>query len=428
MRVSRTQDSPTKVTLTVTADTADLSPIHRHVLGHFRRNVKVPGFRTGKAPVELVEKNVNQQALLDEFMEHALNELYRQAISAEKLRPTATPDVQLKKFVPYTELQFEIKLDVIGPIKLPNYKAIRQPKPKVSITAKDIDEVIKSLQNRLAERVETKRAAKLGDELIIDFAGKDSDGKAINGTDGKDYPLLLGGNSFIPGFEDNLIGISSGGSKEFEVAFPKDYGVAAMRQRKVIFNVQVKKVNELKMPKVDDELAKKAGPFNTLAELKADIKKELSAERQRQADIDHQNELIRRITEESHVDLPQNLLDDELTRLEDEEKRNLAYRGQTWQEHLKEEGVSEQEHRGRYKPEAQERVKAGLVLSEISELEGLQVTPQELEIRMQLLKNQYQDPQMRAELDKPDAARDIQARLLTEKTIDKLVEYASGSK
>lgn len=425
MRVSRKDNSPTNITLTVEGEAADLEPIHRHVLTHFKHNVKVPGFREGKAPPEMVEKYANQQRLLDEFMEHALNELYRRALEQEGVWPVGSPNVQLKKFVPYTQLEFEAETEILGPIKLPDYKAIKLAKPKVSITAKDVDEVLKSLQTRMAERVEVKRAAKDGDELIIDFAGKDKDGKDISGAEGKDYPLLLGSQTFIPGFEENLAGAKAGQIKDFEVTFPKDYGAAAMQSKKVNFKVEVKKVQELVLPKIDDTLAKKAGPFSNLAELKADIKKQLTAERRQQADNDYQNQLVRQIAQKTQLKVSKSLAAEEIARMEEQEKQNLAYRGQTWEEHLHQEGITEEEHRQRQRPEAEERVKVGLILSEIAEREGLQVTPEELEIRRQVLKAQYQDPQMQAELDKPQNQRDIQARLLTEKTLAKLTDYAS---
>ena len=179
------------------------------------------------------------------------------------------------------------------------------------------------------------------------------------------------------------------------------------------------------MPKAEDDFAKKAGPVSTLAELKADIKKQLKEEKQRQADADHQNELVRQIADKTEVEVPKSLLEEELLRMEEQEKQNLAYRGQTWQEHLKEEGVTEDQHRDRQRPDATVRVKAGLILSEIASREGITVTPEELEVRRQILKGQYQDPQMQAELDKPENLRDIESRLMTEKTLAKLTEYAA---
>ena len=425
MRVTREDKSPTNIILKVEADAADLEPIHRHVLSHFK-NVKVPGFRAGKAPSQLVEQSISQQQLLDEFMEHALNELYRRAVDMENLRPIATNNVQLKKFVPYTQLEFEAETEVIGPIKLPNYKTIKVSKKSPEVTAKDVNDVIKSLQQRLAERTEVERPAKDGDELTIDFSGIGEDKKPVPGADGKDYPLVLGSKAFIPGFEEHLVGAKPGETKDFDVTFPKDYGVAALQSKKVTFKVQVKKIAELKEPKADDAMAAKAGPFKTLAELKTDVKKQLRTEKESQAKIDQQNSLMAKIAEKTEAEIPQRLIQNEIGRMEEQEKQNLVYRGQTWEEHLQAEGISEEEHRERNYPEALQRVKIGLILSEIAEKEGLRVSPEELELRMQLLRGQYQDPQMQAELDKPENIRDVEARLLTEKTLDKLVSYAGN--
>jgi trigger factor len=423
MRVTREDKSPTKVLLRVSADAADLEPIRRHVLSHFR-NVKVPGFRAGKAPLPMIEQNISQQALLDEFMEHALNELYRRAVDMENLKPIATDNVQLKKFVPYTEMEFEAETEVIGDIKLPNYKLIKVAKKKPEVTAKEVNDVLDSLRKRLAERSPVERPAKDGDELVIDFAGKDESGQPVAGASGKDYPIVIGSKTFIPGFEENLMGMKTGETKQFEVTFPKDYGVAALQSKKVTFEVRVKSVSELQEPKANDEMAAKAGPFKTLAELKTDIKKQLKTEKQNQASIDQQNELMSKIADKTQVEVPQKLVQDEIMRMEEQEKQNLAYRGQTWQEHLDAEGVTEEEHRERNLAEAAQRVKIGLILSEIADKEKLSVTPEELEIRTQILRGQYQDPGMQAELDKPESRRDIEARLLTEKTLTKLTDYS----
>jgi trigger factor len=373
----------------------------------------------------MIEQSVNQQQLLDEFMEHALNELYRRAVDMENLKPIATDNVQLKKFVPYSQLEFEAETEVIGSVRLPNYKTIKVPKKTAEVTAKDVNDVVKSLQQRLAERQMVERPAKDGDELIIDFKGVDEAKKPVAGAEGNDYPLVLGSKTFIPGFEENLVGLKPGESNDFQVTFPGDYGVAALQSKKVTFSVRVKSVSELQEPKADDSMAAKAGPFKSLVELKADIKKQLKAEKEAQAKTDQQNTLMAKIAEKTQVDVPQKLVQDEIARMEEQEKQNLAYRGQTWQEHLDSEGVSEEEHRERNQPEAMQRVKVGLILSEIADKENLQVTPEELEIRMQVLRGQYQDPQMQAEFNKPENIKDIEARLLTEKSIDRLTSYAS---
>lgn len=425
MQVSRSDKSPTETKITVQAGNAELEPIKNHVLGHFKGKVAIPGFREGHAPGDLLEKYVDPSRLMDEFMEHALNDLYRRAVLEQKLRPVGQPKVTIKKFVPYTDLEFDAEMEVIGPVKLPDYKKMKLAKPKVEVTAKDVNDVLTSLRQRAAERKDADRPAKNGDELIIDFAGTDAKGEPVSGADGKDYPLVLGSNTFIPGFEDKLVGSRAGETKEFAITFPKDYGVAALQSKKVTFKVEVKKVSELIEPKLDDALAKKIGPFKNLAELKADIKKQVLAERRQAAEQQYQNQLVNKIAEKSTVEIPASLIDQQVMAAEEEEKRNLAYRGQTWQEHLKEEGLTEEQHRQRQRPNAEQQVKGGIVLSEIAEREKLDVTPQELEIRLQILKGQYQDPAMQAELDKPANQQDIANRLLTEKTLAKLTEYAS---
>ena len=425
MQVNRTNKSPTNVSLLISADETDLAPIKNHVLGHFASKVKVPGFREGTAPAALVEKHVDQRALSDEFVEHALNQLYSRAIDQEKLRPAGKPQVKLKKFVPFTDLEFEAKMEIIGPIKLPDYKRIKLAKKPVEITAADINGVIKSLQQRFAKRKQVERPAKGGDEVVIDFSGKGSDGQPVAGAEGKDYPLLFGGGNFIPGFEKNLIDAKIGDKKQFTITFPKDYGVVALQNKPVTFRVGIKKVSEVIEPKVDDAFAAKAGPVKTVSELKADIKKQLQTEKQNMADRQYENELVKKIVDESEVDVPSGLVDEQTAQAEENEKRDLLARGQTWQEHLAAEGINEEQHRERQRPDAQFRVKASLVLSEVAEKENIFVTPEELEVRIQILKGQYQDPQMQAELDKPENQRGIAAQLMTEKPVARLVEYSS---
>jgi trigger factor len=176
--------------------------------------------------------------------------------------------------------------------------------------------------------------------------------------------------------------------------------------------------------KLDDAFAASIGPFKTLAELKADIKKQLKAEKQQEADRAYDNDLLQKIAEKSTVAIPKALVDEEIARIEEEEKRNIVYRGQTWQEHLDAEKLTAEEHSEKQRPTAELRVKAGLVLGQIAEAEKITVSPEDLEVRVQLLKGQYPDEAMQAELDKPENRRDVLSRLLTEKTLEKLRSYA----
>lgn len=427
MQVTRHNISDTKVRLSIQAGEAILSDFKSHALQKLASQVKVPGFREGKAPLNVVEKHVNSEDLQSAFLDDAINHLYTAAIQEEKLRPIDNPKISLKKFVPYTALEFDAELEVLGDIKLADYKKIKKQAAKVTVTAKDVDDVVKALQERMAEGSDVERAAKSGDKVIIDFAGVDAKKQPIRGADGKDYPLLLGSGNFIPGFEDNLIGLKPGAEKTFDLTFPKDYGVQTLAGAKVTFTVTVKKVQEQSVPKLDDAFAAKAGPFKTVKELKDSIKKELTQERQTAAQQDLEGEIVKELANKSTLSVPDVLVQDQAERLMTELRQNLVYRGMTYEEYLEQLSKTDEVYQKEVvTPEAEQRVRAGLVLAEIADKEGIDVTPEELDMRMALLKGQYQDPAMQAELDKPESRQNIASRMVTEKTIQKLVSFATA--
>lgn len=427
MQVTRHNISDTKVRLSIQAGEAALSDFKSHALQKLAGQVKVPGFREGKAPLNVVEKHVNSEDLQSAFLDDAINHLYTAAIQEQKLRPIDNPKISLKKFVPYTALEFDAELEVLGEIKLADYKKIKKQVAKVSVTAKDVDEVVKALQERMAEGSDVERAAKKGDKVIIDFKGVDAKKQPIRGADGKDYPLLLGSGNFIPGFEDNLIGMKPEAEKTFDLTFPKDYGVQTLAGAKVTFTVTVKKVQEQSVPTVDDEFAAKAGPFKTVKELKDGIKSELTQERQTAAQQDLEGEIVKELANKSTLSVPDVLVQDQAERLMTELRQNLVYRGMTYEEYLEQLGKTDEDYQKEVvTPEAEQRVRAGLVLAEVADKEGIDVTPEELDMRMTLLKGQYQDPTMQAELDKPESRQNIASRMVTEKTIQKLVAYATA--
>jgi trigger factor len=427
MQVTTKHLSDTKVLLTLQADDAQLQKAKEQTLRALAKDMKLPGFRPGKAPLQLVEKSASSSILQTEFMDRAMNAMYGAALDQENLRPVAQPQVTVKKFVPFTTLEIEAEVEIIGKVTLTDYKKLKHVKADAKVTANDVDEVVSQLQTRESEKKDVERAAKDGDQIVIDFTGVDAKtGEPIGGADGKSYPLVLGSNAFIPGFEPNLVGMKAGDEKIFTITFPADYGVTTLQNRNVEFNVTAQKVQEMVKPKVDDAFAAKIGPFKTVDELKEDIKKQLTTEKQNQVQRDFEEAILNDVSEKSKVAIPTSLIEQEIARMEADERQNLAYRGQTWQEHLEAEGVTEEQHREQKREQAERRVKAGLVLAEIAEQEKIMVTPDEADLRIQLLKGQYQDKAMQAELNKPENRREIASRLLTEKTIEKLVGYAAS--
>lgn len=426
MQVTIEKLAETKRKLAVSADLVELNKAKAEAVRKLGSSAKLAGFRAGKAPARLVEKNLDQNALQAEVLDSLINQLYIEAVNQNKLRVVGRPEVSITKFVPFTQLEFTAEAEVIGDVKLANYKLIKLERPKAIASAKDVNDVIDNLNRQNAVRKDASRAAKTGDEVTIDFAGRDAGtNQKINGADGKDYPLLLGSDQFIPGFEKELVGLKAGGSKEFTLTFPADYAVSSLRSKKVTFDVAVKKVVELELAKVDDAWAARISPFKNLSELKADIKKQVTAEKQRGLDQQYQRDLLSKISEKSSVAIPKALVDEEIERLENDEKRNLAYRGETFQEHLGSEKMTAEQHKEQKRPAAETNLKGSLVLAEIADREKLSITDDEINQRLDQLREQYRDQQMRSELAQPSARSQIASQILTEKTFARLENYAS---
>ena len=427
MQITSKSLTPTKVELTIIADADFLAGTKEHVLSDLSKDVNIAGFRKGHAPKALIEKNIDGSMLQSQFLEHAINDMYDQAVRQERLRTVNQPEVNITKFVPFTTLECAVTVEVVGKITLPDYKRIKVAKKAEKATDKDVTDVLDNLRSRDSERTDVERAAKDGDEVVIDFKGVDAKTKeAIAGADGTDYPLIIGSNTFIPGFEPELVGLKAGDEKTFIITFPKDYGSVELQNKKVSFTVTAKTVREITLPELNDAFAAKVGPFKTVDDLKAEIKTQVQADKDAQAQRAFENELLTAIAAETKADIPTSLIDEEINRMEAEEKRNLVYRGQTWQEHLKTEGKTEDEHKEGLRADAETRVKIGLLLGEVAEAEQIKVTVDELNAQIAQQKKRYSDPQMQAELDKPENRRELMARMLTEKTIAKLSEYASA--
>lgn len=418
MRINIERKKETEAIIELSASADELASIKQKVLKKLQPQVRVSGFREGKVPLEVVEKNLDSQRLQSEFIDEAVNTLYIAVLREERLRPVGQPKVEITKFVPFTVLDVKLELPVVGEVHLPNYKKLTAKKQPQKIEAKQINEVLENLRTRAAEKVEVNRSAKSGDEAWIDFAGVDAKGEAVKGADGKDYPLALGSKTFIPGFEDNVVGMKPGEQKEFTVTFPKDYGAKALQNAKVTFTVKLNKLMEVKKAKLDDELAKKVGPFKTLVELKADIKKQLEHELRHKEERDWEAALVEELAKKTKVEIPENLIAEQEEAVISEVKQNIVQRGLTYQEYIKQLGVDEDEYRKtEVRQEAERRIKAGLILSEIADIEGIDVSAEELEARILQMKGQYQDSQMQTQLDNPENRREINARLRSEKVI-----------
>ena len=419
--------SDTKVCLTITLGADELNTAEQVALTKMARDLKVPGFRKGKVPVSVAAKHVNPMALQERVLDNALSKAVAEAFMNEKLQALERPSVEVKKFVPNQEVEFTAEATVVPPVKLGDYKKLKAKAQTVKVEAKDVDEIIERMQQNFVDKTEVKRAAQEGDEAIIDFVGK-KDGVAFDGGSAKDFALKLGGGQFIPGFEEGVVGHKAGETFDLDLEFPKDYHAENLAGAKVVFSVTLHKVNELKLPELNDEFAAKCGPFTDVKELKADIKREITAQKEREAKEKLKDELVAELADSSKVALPELLIDDQLRSIEQDLMQNLSYRGLTMDSYLKTQGFKDKAdwQKKEARPAAEKRVKAGLVLAELSKELGVEVSREELDRQISTFKQQYgKDAKLAARFDDPNVHRDIANRMITDKTIDKLVELNS---
>ena len=416
--------SDTKVQLTISLGASELADAEQVSLTKLARDIKVPGFRKGKVPASIAAKHVDPNALQEQILENALSKAVAEAFLQEKLQALDRPSVEVKKFVPGSELEFTAEVEVIPPVKLGDYKKLTAKKEVAKVEDKDVDEVIERIRKNYSEKSEVKRAAKLGDEAVIDFTGK-KDGVAFDGGSAKEYGLKLGEGQFIPGFEEGVIGHKAGEEFDLKLQFPEDYHAENLAGQEVVFTVKLHKVNELKLPEPNDEFAAKCGPFTEMKEVKADIKRELTAQKEREADEKFKDALVGELTEKSKAALPELLVEDQLRSIERDLTQNLMYSGLSLDSYLKTQGFKDKEEwtKKEARPAAEKRVKAGLVLAELSKELKIDASRDEIQEQINFFKQQYgKDKKILEQFDNPNVHRDIANRMITDKTVAKLVE------
>lgn len=414
----------TKVELTIAVDKDALADARQVALTKLAKDVKVPGFRKGKTPVHVAEKHVDPQLLEHETLDNALSKAVAESFIAEGLQAIERPEVEVKKYVPGEELEFTATTEIIPPVTLGDYKKLKATKEAVKVAANEVDEIITRMQDGFATKEDVKRAAQDGDEVIIDFVGKKDD-VAFDGGTAKDYALTLGSNSFIPGFEEGIVGKNIGDSFDLDLAFPDDYHAAELKGQKVVFSVTLNAIKERKLPELNDEFAAKAGPFTSMDELKADIEREITEQKEREAGEKLKDELVSQLIEKSKVPVPEVLVNDQAQSIEQDFTQNLMYRGMTIDQYIAAQGFKDKEEwlEKEVKATATKRVQAGLVLAELSKVEKIEASADELAEHIERYRSQYaSNPEILKQFDSPEVHRDIANRLITEKTVDRLVE------
>ncbi len=419
--------SDTSVELTIAVDKEALLAAEQVALTKLSRTIKAPGFRKGKVPVTVAAKYVDPNQLAEQTVDNALSKAVAEAFVTENIQALARPEVAITKFVPGSELEFTATVDVVPKIKLGNYSKLGVKAEKVVVSDADVDAVIERLRSGTAETKDVARAAKNGDTVVINFIGK-KDGVAFEGGTAKNHSLEIGSNSFIPGFEEGLVGMKAGESKDLALTFPAEYHAAELAGADVVFETTLNKVQEKVLPELDDSFAKNAGyeDVKTLKDLRQRIKADIQVQKEKEALDARKDALVTKLVEVSNVAAPKVLIDDQAQSIEQDMTQNLMYQGMTIDQYVSAQGMKSKEEwlEKEVLPAAEKRVQAGLVLAELSKELKIEATDDEMHEFTDRYKAQYSNnPELVKRFDEPEVQRDLRNRLLTEKTVDALVTH-----
>ena len=422
MKAKSKKISDSRVELTVTLDAEDLKPARKKALEKLAKEISVEGFRKGKVPVDVAEKFIPENDLNAETVDFAVRATVIEAFKKVEKSPLVLPSVNVTKYVPNEIVEYTATADIVPEVKLGDYKNLGVKYPTVKVTDAEIKDVLNNLASSFAEKKAVKKKAAMGDEVIIDFVGK-KNGEPFKGGSAKDYHLTLGSKTFIPGFEEGIVNHEPGDKFDLKLSFPKDYGVKDLAGAKTVFEVLLKQVNEIKKPKIDDEMAKKCGPFKTLDELKKDIAKNLQAQNEHKLGEKYKDDLVNALVKKSTVPAPEILIDDQMRMIREDITRNAASQGMEFDDFLKQNGETKESWEKEAKKVAETRVKASLALQTLAVEQKITVSDDLVAAKIAELKDVYKkSPDALKQLKDPNVKMDIKNRMIIEETLNYLVE------
>jgi len=425
METKITSTTETEVQFTVTLNEAELKKIKAEVFNHLRGEVKAAGFRPGKAPDMIVERELGSPTVQNDVIDHAIQHSYAEAVKELNLQIVSSPKVSLEKFVPYSELEYKVSAELMPKVKLGDYKKIRVKRPAIKIDPAEITQTLDDLRRRDATRLASEQPAKKGDEVNFDFEGT-KDGEKVSGASAKNQTLQLGSGQFIPGFEEEMIGLKASDEKTFDIRFPKEYHEKTLADQIVTFSIKINGVTDLVLPELNEEFVTKVSPFKTVDELKADIVDRLTAQKAEASTRQYEQEVLDKVLKDSKFRTPEALLQQQLDRMRGELEQNLASSGLNVEKYLDLTGKTKDDMDKEMRPEAERRVGLAMVLTEVAAAENLKVTAEELDAEISRLKQDYPDPQTQAELNNPSTREEVYNHLMASRVIAKLVSYAEG--
>ncbi len=394
----------------------------------FAKNAKkfnIPGFRRGKAPRSLVERYYGEHVLYEDAINEVCPEAYEKAVGENDIHPVDRPEIDIKQIGKGKSLIFTATVTVKPDVELGEYKGVEVEKSTAVVTDDDVEKELERVRERNSRLVTVEdRPAASGDIVTIDFEGSIG-GEAFEGGKGTDYELALGSGTFIPGFEDQLIGVAKGEEKEVNVTFPEDYHSKDLAGKEAVFKVTVKEIRFRELPNLDDEFAKDVSEFDTLEEYKADLRKKLLERAEHMAQHENEDKVVAKVVENATVDIPPVMIEKQIDNLVYDFRMRLMYQGLDLEKYLEIMGMDMKTFRDQFSKRAEQEVKTQLVLEKISQVESIVPTDEETDAEIKKLAENYRqsEEEFRQHL-RPDDIEYIRSTLVTRKTVDFLLENA----
>ncbi|MDR3589906.1 MAG: trigger factor [Negativicutes bacterium] len=352
--------------------------------------VNIPGFRKGKVPRKILEMRLGKETILDEAFDLLAPGVYAQALQEQNIEPVGRPEIELVTLKEDQPLVFKATVVVKPEIVLGEYKGLKVAKPPVDVTAADVDQQLENLRNRNAKMVVVEDAdLQKGDFAIIDFEGF-VDGEPFKGGDAKGYPLEVGSGSFIPGFEEQLIGAKAGDEREVKVTFPADYFVPELAGKEAQFKVKVNDIKRKELPELDDEFAKEVGEADTVEELKASIENRLKQAAEEKAEREFRTGAVKAAVANVTVDVPEVMVESQIETMLQDMDVNLQNRGMSLAKYMEYAKTDIASLRENYREPALSSVKTDLMLEAIAKAEKVEVKPEDLEAEIAAMAAGYQ--------------------------------------
>ena len=420
MNVKSIERNGNQATITVEIDKELMESGVQKAYLKARKNIMIPGFRKGKAPRKMIEAMYGAHVFFEDGLEEIFPEVYDAAVVKQDVKAVGRPSLTDMQISDDNVVTIVLTTDVYPEVTLGEYKGMEVEKAEATVNDAQIEAELNRMAENVASTETVERAAEMGDTANVDFEGFDN-GVPFNGGKGEAYDLKLGSNSFVPGFEEQIVGMTAGEEKDIDITFPEDYH-ADLAGKAVVFHVKLNKVTVTNVPALDDEFAKDVSEFETLDELKADLKAKALENAQKQVDAAFEQACVDKAAELATAELPAGLIDMELDNQMERFAYQLQMSGYSMDQYAKMMGGDMSTMRNAFRPAAEKQAKANVTLAKIVEVEGITVSDEDIAAEYEAMAKQYE-----LEIDKIKGmvpAEEVKTSLETRKAVKVLVENA----